>query len=659
MRISRLAIGFCLITAAIVTSCKVNKPKDTAKKNDPVLLTVGGKNVTKSEFEAIYHKNNNKVAGDKKSIEEYLDLFINFKLKVREAEAQGLDTTAAFRNELEGYRKQLAQPYLVDNEVNDKLLKEAYERMKMDVRASHILIKADMNALPKDTLDAYNKAIAVRNRILKGDEFDKVAKEVSEDPSAKDNGGDLGFFTVLQMVYPFESAAFNMNVGDVSMPVRTRFGYHILKLTDKRDAQGQILVAHIMVKSPKGATEEDEKKAKARIDELAQQIKAGKDFAELAKEHSDDKGSAKKGGELPWFATGRMVPEFEMAAFKLKNKGDVSEPVKSQYGWHLIKKLDQKPIPSYEEAKGELKTRVQKDSRSQKSKESLLAKLKKEYNFKENLKAKEDFYKLVDTNFFAGKWSAEGKGLDKNLFTIGDKKFSQKDFAKFIESHQVPRPKAEPQPVVDQLYKQFVEEQLLAYEEQMLPNKYPEYRALLQEYRDGILLFDLMDKMVWSKAVKDTAGLKTFYEQNKSKFMWGERVEATVYTAANEKVAAKLRSMLEEKRKTPYTDDELLSALNKDSQLNLKIENGKFSKGDNESVDKAGQQPGLSADMKKDQSVVIVKIKSVLPAEPKSLAESKGLVTAEYQNHLEKIWIEELKKKYPVNVNKEVLETVK
>lgn len=629
-----------------------------AQQKDPVLLNVGGKEITKGEFETIYHKNNTKNTADRKSIDEYLELFINFKLKVREAEAQGLDTTAAFRNELEGYRKQLAQPYLVDNEVNEKLLREAYDRMKKDVRASHILVKVDQDALPKDTLAAYNKAISIRERILKGEDFGKLAQELSDDPSAKENAGDLGFFTSMQMVYPFESAAYNLNINEISMPVRTRFGYHLLKVTDRRDAQGQIQVAHIMVKSPKTATPEEAEKAKAKIDEIYQQLKNGKDFAELAKEFSEDKGSAKKGGELPWFGTGRMVPEFEVAAFRLKEKGDYSEPVKTQYGWHIIKKLDQKPIPSYDETKAELKARIQKDSRSQKSRESMIAKIKKEYKFKDNPKAREEFYKIVDTTFFSGKWSSEGKKLDKVLFTIGDQKVTQKEFAKYLESHQVARNKTELQPVIDHLYKQFTEERVLAYEEKMLPAKYPEYKALLQEYRDGILLFDLMDKMVWSKAVKDTAGLKAFYEKNKDKFMWGERIEATIYTAANEEIGKKLRAMLTDKKKK-YTDDEILAALNKDSQLNLKIETSKFPKGENELVDKAGTTPGLSPNMQKDGKVIIVDVKRVLAPEPKTLNEAKGLITAEYQNELEKEWIQELRAKYPVTVNKQVLETVK
>lgn len=635
--------------------------KAQQQANDPVLMTIGGKPVTKSEFLAIYNKNNNskEAATDKKGLNEYVDLFVNFKLKVREAEEMGLDTSAAFKNELEGYRKQLAQPYLTDNEVNEKLLKEAYERLQTDVRASHILVKVDQNALPKDTLEAYNKAIAIRNRILKGESFDAVAKQVSDDPSAKDNGGDLGYFTALQMVYPFENAAFNTKIGEISQPVRTRFGYHIIKVVDKRPAQGQVLVSHIMVKLSKDAPEEEKQKAKAKIDEIYQKVKAGEDFAELAKQFSDDKGSAKKGGELPMFGTGRMVMEFEKAAFALKNNGDVSEPIQSQYGWHIIKRLDKKELAPFEEMKNELKAKISKDTRSQMGRESFIAKLQKEYKFTENLKARDEFYKVMDSTIFEGKWTADkAKKLNKTLFTLGDKTFTQQDFAKYIESHQARRAKTNTQAVVNDLYKQFKDESIIAYEESRLEQKYPEFRALMQEYRDGILLFELTDRKVWSKAVKDSAGLQEFYEKNKENFKWGERVDATIYIAANDDIAKNVRKMLKDKKKKGYTDEKILAAINKDTQLNLKIENGKFQKGENEWVDKVKWQEGISEDIKKDKQTAFVVIHKVLPPEPKTLAEARGLVTAEYQNHLEKQWIDSLKKKYNVQINQEVLSSI-
>ncbi len=646
-----------------ITCCHMVAQAQTSA--DQVLMTVAGKNITKSEFEAIYHKNNNKSASaDSKSLQDYLELFINFKLKVREAEELGLDTVAAFKNELEGYRKQLAAPYLTDNEVNDMLLKEAYDRMKKDVRASHILIKCDAAALPKDTLIAYNKAIAARNRILKGEDFSKVARELSEDPSAKDNGGDLGYFTSMQMVYTFETAAFSAETNKVSMPVRTRFGYHIILKTDERPNQGQITVAHIMVKTPqKDAAVKDTSKTdpKAKIDEMYAKIKAGADFAEMAKQFSDDKGSAKKGGELPMFGTGRMVIEFEKAAFALKNDGDMSMPIQTQYGWHIITRLSKKELGSFDELKPELKAKIGKDSRSQNGKESMIAKIKKQYNFKENLKLRDEFVKVMDTTFFDAKWKHEAAAkLNKDaLFSIGEKTYSQKDFAMYLENHQSKRAKTDFTLLVKDMYKEFVNESCLGYEESKLASKYPEFKALLQEYRDGILLFDLTDKNVWSKAVKDTTGLKVFYEENKSKYMWDTRAEATVYKCATEKVAADVRKMLKDKAKKKYTNDDILKAINKDSQLNLNIETGKYSKGENDIVDKFEWKKGLSANSTVDKQVVFVDFENIIAPTNKSIAEAKGLITADYQNYLEKQWIASLRNKYQFSVDKAVLSTVK
>ena len=439
------------------------------------LMTIAGEDVSKTEFENIYHKNSPKdKVYDEKALNEYLDLFINFKLKVKEARDLGLDTTAAFKNELEGYRKQLAQPYLTDNNVNDALLTEAYERMKQEVRASHILIKCDINALPKDTLVAYNRIMDIRKRTTKGEDFNKLAKQYSEDPSAKENLGDLNYFSALQMVYPFECAAYITKVGDVSMPIRTKFGYHIIKVTDKRPAQGSVLVQHIMIKLPKDATKEDTLKTKEKISEIYSKVKTGEDFSELARQFSDDKSTAKKGGELPWFSAGRMVLEFEEAAFKLAKNGDVTEPVLTQFGWHLIKRVDKKDIAPFSELKADIKNKVSKDSRSQKGKESLIAKVKKENGFKEVAKTKEELVNYLDTSYFDGKWNGEkAKALTKELFTLGGKKYTQGDFAKFMEQRQSKSKKIELLVLVNNMYKDFVAQSCISLEDTKLAQKYP------------------------------------------------------------------------------------------------------------------------------------------------------------------------------------------
>jgi peptidyl-prolyl cis-trans isomerase SurA len=633
----------------------------SAQKNeDAVLMTIGGNRVTVSEFENVYHKNNSKESvTDTKSLNEYVDLFVNFKLKVKEAEELGLDTAKAFKEELAGYRKQLAQPYLTDKDVNEKLLRQTYERLNEDVHAAHILVKVSETALPKDTLEAYNKIMKIRTRILKGEDFNKVASEkgVSDDPSAIENGGDLGYFTALQMVYPFENAAYNTKVGEISMPVRTRYGYHILKVTDRRKAQGEVLVAHIMIRTPNNMTADDSLKLYGKMTEIYTKLKAGEKFDELAQQYSDDKSSAKKGGELPWFGTGKMPLEFENASFALKNKGDYSPIMRTKYGWHIIKLIDKKGLASFDEMKNELKAKVTKDSRAQAGRSSLIAKIKTEYKFKENLKARDEFYKIIDTTFFNGTWdAAKAAKFNKPMFNLNDKTYTQTDFANYLASHQSQRPKTDPKVVIDPLYSQFVDETAIAYEEARLDQKYPEFKALMQEYRDGILLFELTDQKVWSKAVKDTTGAKDFYEKNKNNYMWDERAEASVYTASDEKVAKQLRTLLKKKK----TEKEILELINKDSQLNLAVETRIFNKGENEFVDK-NWNPGISEDINdtKNKKVVIVVVDKLLKPTPKLYQDSKGMVTADYQSYLEKEWINSLKKKYAVSIDKTVLATIK
>ncbi len=627
------------------------------QKTDAIILNIAGEDIPKSEFERVFKKNNTKDNNyDQKAVNDYLQLYINYKLKVREALELGMDTVKSFVDELAGYRKQLAQPYLVDKQVSEQLIREAYDRMKTDLRASHILIKCDQNALPKDTLEAYNKANRIRSEIMKGMDFTAAAKKYSEDPSVKDNGGDLGYFSAMQMVYPFESAAYNTKAGEVSSVIRTRFGYHIVKVTDSRPAQGEVHVAHIMVKLAAGAKEEDSLKATQKINEIAGKIKAGDKFEDLARQFSDDQSSSKAGGTLPWFGTGRMVPEFEKAAFALKNAGDVSDPVRTSYGWHIIKMLERKPLASYEEMQNDLKGRVQKDSRSELSKSSMINRVKSKYAFRENPKTRDEFNKVVDSTLTQGKWTADrASALKSVMFSLGNKSYTQQDFAAYVADHQSKRGGTiAPQVMVSNLYNEWVNESVLAYEESKLDSLYPDFRNLMQEYRDGILLFELTDKKVWSKAVKDTAGLKSFYEANKAKYPWPDRLDATIYTCADADIAKQVHKLM----KTVDDVDTLMSRINKTSQLNLQVKTGKFAKGDNDVIDKVEWKKGMSKDMPHNNQVVFVDVHNVLPAGPKSLDEAKGLVTADYQSSLEKEWIEQLRSKYAVKINQDVVDSV-
>ena len=631
-----------------------------AQKKDPVLLTVDGQDITLSEFEAVYKKNNRDEVVDQADLKEYLDLYINFRLKVREAEALGMDTVKKFIQELKGYQKQLAKPYLTDKEVTEKLVKEAYERSLKDMRASHILLKIGPDALPKDTLEVYNKIMDIRKQAQKGD-FAALAKKYSEDPSAKDNGGDLGWFSVLRMVYPFESAAFNTEVGKISQPVRTRFGYHIIKVADQREAQGEMRAAHIMIKTGPEATEEQVKEAKTKIDEVKDLLDKGQNFEDLAKKYSEDRGSANKGGALPTFGAGRMVPQFEAAAFALKEDGDYSDPILTEYGWHIVKRLERIPVASFEDAEKNLRAKVAKDSRSQMSKTVVLNRVKKDYGFKANRKNLDAVLAVLDSTLIDGKWDAtKGKGLDATLFTIGKRNYTQADFVDYIGTHQTRRNKEDLAVVMNGMFNKYVEESLIAYEESRLPEKYPEYKALLKEYRDGILLFDLTDEKVWSKAVKDTSGLKAFHEKNKDKFMWGKRLDAEIYYCQKDSIVEPLAAVLKKKAKkgTP-AKDELLKEFNANSSLNLRIESDKYEEDEEEVLKDVKWEKGLQGPFKNGDNQVFVLVNDVLEPQPKTLKEARGLVTAEYQNHLEKQWIAELRGKYKYKANEELLKQIK
>lgn len=631
-----------------------------AQSKDPVLLTVDGQNIGLSEFEAVYKKNNRDEVVDQKDLEEYLELYINFRLKVREAEELGLDTVKKFIEELKGYQKQLAKPYLTDKEVTAKLIQEAYQRSLKDIRASHILVKVGPDDLPKDTLAAYNKIVSIRKQALKGD-FAALAKKNSEDPSAKDNGGDLGWFSVLRMVYPFETAAFNTPIGQISEPIRTRFGYHIIKVEGMRDTQGEIRAAHIMIKTGKEATPEDLTAAEVKIREVKDLLDKGQSFEDIAKKYSEDKGSSEKGGELPRFGAGRMVPQFEEAAFGLKKDGDYSEPVLTDYGWHIIKRLERYSVPTFEETEKDLSAKVAKDSRSEMSKLSVLNRVKKEYGYKENRAAVDGLRSYLTDALIEGKWNADtAKNLTAVVLEIGSKKFIQADLATYIGTHQVRRKADDLTVLLNALFAQYAEEMLMAYEEEMLPAKYPEYKALLKEYRDGILLFDLTDDKVWSKAVKDTVGLKAYHEKNNSLFMWGKRLDAEIYYCQKDSIVAPLQKVLAKKlKKGKPGKEEILKTFNANSSLNLRIEQGLYQENDEAILSKVEWKTGLYGPFKDGENQVLIVVNKVLEPMPKTLKESRGLVTAEYQNHLEKEWIAELRSKYKFSADRQLLKQIK
>jgi peptidyl-prolyl cis-trans isomerase SurA len=637
-------------------------------KQDAVLMTINNKPVYVSEFTRILNKNKNTLTGQKPSLKESLDMFINFKLKVMEAEAQGMDTTAAFKKELANNREQLAKPYLMDQEVTDELIKEAYDRSKYEVRASHILIGVKPDAPAGDTLLAYKKAMAVRDRLLAGEKFEDVAKEVSDDISAKTNGGDLGYIPVLTVVYPFETAIFNMKIGELSMPVRTQFGYHIIKVTDKKPARGKIKVATIWKAFNYTTTDEEKAKAKEDIQNIYLQLKQGADFNDLARKYSDDRNMAVRGDAGFWIGPNQKEPAFDQAAYSLKNPGDISEPVETSLGWFIIRLLEKKAPDTWDEAKTTLATQIARDSRSQKSENVVIAKLKKEYHFKVDTPNLVEFYRLVDPSIFEAKWNGN-EALAKTgvLFTLGDMTVKQSDFAKYLILGMRKGTQRTIAEFVDDKFNSFANQKILDYEKTQLEKKYPEFRDLYNEFRDGNLLFEITDKMVWSKASKDTVGLEKFFETNQSKYMWPERLNAVIVFGKGsnnlDKMMEEIRSSLQKKCKEGCDGTTVQGICNdvtgKFSGNSFDIEDKLYAKGDNWLTDQVKWKPGASDIITEPDTKVIVWINGVVSSRPKKLDDVRGQVTADYQDYLEKEWVKALRAKYPVKINEDVLSRIK
>jgi peptidyl-prolyl cis-trans isomerase SurA len=656
-RISVLVLSF-FMAASTLAAQNIDKE---------VIAEIGPEKITVEEFLRIYQKNNAQAAElDPKSLEEYLELFINFRLKVLEAEEVGLHNEQSFKDELAGYRTQLAKPYLLDEEALDELVKDAHRKMQEDLRASHLLIRVERNAAPEDTLVAWNRVAKLRERIIKGEKFAEVAQQESEDQSARDreasgrvvsgNKGDLGYFTVFDMVYPFETAAYQLKKGEVSKPIRTDFGYHLIHLTDRKPAMGQVLAAHILLLFPPEPKAKDSTDLEEKARMVYERLQQGETFEDMARDFSDDRSTSTNGGVLQKFGSNRMIPEFIYNISKLK-PGQYSEPFQTHFGWHIIKLIEQEFPANLEDSYASIKERVQRNERSTVVKNSLVKRIKNEYGFKESPKSREIFNSIVTDSIFAGNWEIPPRTrLNRELFSIGTQKMMQQDFADYLLNNQKRTSPENLRIFVARSYNDFVEKTLLDYEDRQLERKYPEFKALITEYRDGILLFELTDRKIWSKAVQDTTGLMRFHADNDSKYMWGERADASVFsfTGASQEQLDKAISMASQE----ISNDEILAAVNQDAQV-LSINRRLYSKGDDALIDAFEWTYGPKTPVEKDGKKQVVVIHNVLEPGPKLLNEVRGLVTADYQNYLEQQWIQELRKKFPVRVNRELLSQIR
>ncbi|GHT74369.1 peptidyl-prolyl cis-trans isomerase [Bacteroidia bacterium] len=634
-----------------------------AQTNDPVVMKINGKEIKKSEFDYIYNKNNTEEAIDKRSLDDYIVLFTNFKLRVAEAEAQGLDTTAAFHKELNEYRTQLAKPYLKDLAVDENQLQQAYDRSQDLAEVSVIFLAfpsiekgGSFNLLPADTLEMYNKAVEIRNKALKkGADFDALVKEYSSDERTKqgDRPGYIGWVSGLYMAFPMEKAIYNTPVGKITDPVLTNQGYCLFKVLNKKPEPGRIHAAHILLMTSKEADTVQIFDTQAKLDEIYAKLNAGEDFGELAKEYSDDKGSAQRGGDLSWFKYGDMVPEFNDAVFAMTDTGSISRPVKTQYGYHIIKLLDKQSRVSLDEVRGQLETKFDKTGNYLLLHQPGINELKAENNYSLNAKAYQSLAEAANTLYPTDSaYIAKFADNKETLFSVNNQPVSIGDFVQYLQNNPKSYQNFSPEFLQDR-FDQLVYQKLTEAENATLENKYPEFRNLMREYRDGILLFEVSNREVWEKASNDTVGLSKFFEANKPNYTWTDPHWKGYVVLAKD--AETKKKMLKDIKK--LTPDEAVKFLLDNYKVGdvsyVRIEKGLFTKGQNKFVDEQVFKTG-KAELPDNYQDYFV-LGKLLPTTPETYTDVRGLVVTDYQDYLEKEWLKKLNEKYPVVIYRDVL----
>jgi peptidyl-prolyl cis-trans isomerase SurA len=609
------------------------------REKTQTLFTINKKPVGTEEFIYLYRKNHQHKPEEftKEKIEEYLSLFINYKLKVEEALNRGMDTTATFRKEYQTYRDELLKPYLPDATMIDSLVALTYQRLGEEIKASHILITVKPDASPEDTIRAYEKIRALRGRALDGEDFGALAALYSEEPGANISKGNLGFFTAMQMVFPFEQAAYRTRVGAVSEPVRTQFGYHIVKVLDRRPSRGEVEVSHIMIRTGDG---EDDARAKNTIFDIYDKLRKGMSWDELCEQYSEDPNSKNKGGRLRPFGVGAMasVPQFQDMAFSLTEPGQISDPVETQFGWHILRLESRIPLPSFEDLKTALTQRVSRDERVRISKQALRERMRKEFGFSENTAVKEKILAAADSLFDRDSPIANMLGKEI-LFTMQAHTYPVKDFLGYVNSSPAPMTGTARQKI-EQLFSQYIDAVQLRQIEEKVMRKTPDYKWLLKEYYEGILLFEIMEKEVWNRAMEDSAGQEKYFREHASAYKAGERMTGRVFSSSAQEDLEELKALIAAGDETHRTFI---------AEHSIRLDSGSFEKSDRTIFSRIEWQPGLYL-VTSGTTTYLIDIAHILPPGPATFEEARASVISDYQTYLENAWITELKRKFGVKV---------
>ena len=632
------------------------------EKDTRVLFTVEDDPVTVEEFTYIYSKTNGEQADfSEASLQEYLDLYVKFKLKVQRAKAMQLDTIKALQDELAGYRRQLADSYLIDRAIGDQLIQEAYDHTTQDADISHILVSLRKDPQPSDTLIAYQKAMDLYNRIQNGADFAAVAKDESGDRYSRDKGGRIGFTTALypEGLHALEYAAFSQDIDVVSKPIRTQAGYHLLKVHERRPARGEIEVAHILVRTK----DRSDAAAKVIIDSLYQELEKGANFEQLARTASEDTRTTKNSGYLGFFGISRYEKSFEDAAFALEADGTYSAPVKTSLGWHIVKRISRKEIQPFDTEKARLEGAVRQNPRFEEAKKALLVRIRTDNNFTENTTLLDSYIAILPDTFTTFRWKAPAQLSNETLFSLdGGYTVSlgtlQTYYAKATRDRVTEARNGNKEYVARKLYASFVDDQLLKYEESQLEQRYPEFRNLMREYEEGILLFEATKMEVWDKASQDSVGLEKFFQGVSGKYRWAPRARTTVY-----RVSTNYKPLADSIRifAMNHTAEEVKARFNEDGQVKLVTEEVTYEKFRNTDLSEITWEVGAMTDIienERSRSLKFFKIEEILPEGNKTLKEARGYVIADYQDQLERQWVDELRGSYKVNVDQKVFKSL-
>jgi len=631
-----------------------------AQADDEVLMKVDNRPVTVGEFKYIYEKNNGKEANySEKSIREYLDLYSRFKLKVARARTLKLDTIQSLNDELNGYKRQLANSYLTDREIMDHLLKQLQERQKEDVQFSHILVSAPDKAADSVKQAALARIQTIKKEIEMGKAFEAAAKEYSDDKGTAVNGGDLGYFTAMlpEGFYEVENALYSLPFNKVSEPIKSKLGYHLIKVVAKRPSRGIISVAHILIKN---IDKSDEPKMK--IEDAYQQLLAGADFGKIAAQFSEDKQTAQNGGYLPAFGINTYDTAFEDAAFALNADGDISKPIHTKAGWHIIKRIKKMNAKEdFASFKKMYEPRIKKDERFNIAKKRLVEDIKKASGYAQNDAVFNKFAATLNEEFLSFKWTPDlnADGMRDRLISFGgDTHHTVADFASFCKKNTKSRLKYDKnatavKEVATALLMEFSDEKAIDYEQKLLEVKYPDFKALMREYEEGILLFEATKRAVWDRANQDTVGLAAYHHKYQDNYKTEEKGSLVTYTikTTDAKEAEKVAKMA--MKKDPQ---EVMKKFNKKSQIvsfveeTLEKQNPRFA---NMTWQLNFQSPVVKAES--GEGFIFSRISQIQPVRNKTLKEARGYVVADYQDYLEKEWMKELMAAYKIEVMDVVL----